>query len=98
MDMAGIGEKPMIRSGPNFLAVYTLEAAISSLTSSQLERTKPPMPRRGLYSAVLAGSSTIEAQASTGSLNWMRAARQSFIRLLRINGYFSRLALYMYQE
>ena len=40
----------------------------------------------------------MEAQASTGSLYCAFAARHSFIRCLRISGYFNRLALYMYQE
>ena len=43
--LAGIGEKPMMRSGPWRLMVCTLAAAISSLTSSQSARTKPPRPR-----------------------------------------------------
>jgi hypothetical protein len=43
--MAGIGEKPMMRSGPCCLMVYTFAAATISFTSSQFERTKPPSPR-----------------------------------------------------
>jgi hypothetical protein len=66
--MAGIGEKPITRSGPCFLIVYTLAAATISLTSSQLERTKPPSPRTLWYSRRLASDSTIEAHASTGIL------------------------------
>ena len=46
--MAGIGEKPTTRSGPHVLMVWTLEAAMISLTSAQFERTKPPRPRMDL--------------------------------------------------
>jgi len=44
--MAGMGENPITRSGPQRLIVYALAAATSSLTSSQVERTSPPKPRR----------------------------------------------------
>ena len=43
--MAGMGEKPNTRSGPQVLMVWALAATISSLTSSQVARTKPPAPR-----------------------------------------------------
>ena len=46
--MAGIGENPTTRSGPQVLIVWIFEAAMISLTSSQVERTKPPRPRIAL--------------------------------------------------
>ena len=45
MDMAGIGENPNTRSGPHVLMVWTCAAEISSFTSSQVARTRPPLPR-----------------------------------------------------
>ena len=46
--MAGIGLKPAMRSGPYFLIVWTWAAAAISVTSFQLARRKPPLPRRDL--------------------------------------------------
>jgi hypothetical protein len=43
--MAGIGEKPTTRSGPYALTVCTCAAAMSSVTSSQVDRRNPPLPR-----------------------------------------------------
>ena len=48
IDIAGIGEKPATRSGPHFLIVCTWAAATSSVASSQLARTRPPLPRADL--------------------------------------------------
>lgn len=45
IDIAGIGEKPAIRSGPWALMVCTCAAAIISVASAQVTRTSPPMPR-----------------------------------------------------
>ena len=45
IDIAGMGEKPAIRSGPYSLMVCTCAAAIISVASAQLTRTKPPLPR-----------------------------------------------------
>ena len=44
-DIAGIGVKPPTRSGPCSRIVCTVAAAISSVASSQEQRTKPPRPR-----------------------------------------------------
>ncbi|MNE78200.1 hypothetical protein D3C80_1745800 [compost metagenome] len=63
-----------------------------SVTSSQLERIKPPMPRLLLYESALALFSTMLAQASTGAMLW-RASRHSLSSGLRIFGYLRRLAL-----
>ena len=49
MDIAGIGENPATRSGPNSLIVCTCAAATSSAASSQVARTSPPLPRAALY-------------------------------------------------
>ena len=40
MDIAGITEKPALRSGPYVFAVYSKDAAVISVASSQVERTK----------------------------------------------------------
>lgn len=93
MLIAGIGEKPITRSGPQVLTVCTLAAAMISSASSQLTRTKPPSPRADWYSRRCAGSSWIDFQASTGSVCFALAARQSLTSRLRAIGYFSRLAL-----
>ncbi len=45
IDIAGIGEKPATRSGPQRLIVWTYAAATSSATSSHDARTSPPLPR-----------------------------------------------------
>ena len=45
IDIAGIGEKPAIRSGPQVLMVCTCAAATISTASSQDTRTCPPLPR-----------------------------------------------------
>ena len=66
--MAGIGEKPMIRSGPYFLMVKALAAAIISVAVSQSARTKPPCPRNRLYSRALSGFWLIDAQASIATV------------------------------
>ncbi len=92
-----MGEKPTTRSGPCLLIVYVLAAAMISSTSSQLERTKPPRPRTDLYERALAGSSTIDPHASTGP-SVRRASRHSRTRRPRTSGYFTRFALYRYQE
>ena len=44
MDMAGMGEKPKILSGPYFFIVYIIAEAMISKTSSQLDLLKPPLP------------------------------------------------------
>ena len=44
-DIAGIGVKPPTRSGPCSRIACTVAAAISSLASSQSQRTNPPRPR-----------------------------------------------------
>ena len=46
--MAGMGEKPATRSGPYFLIVWTCAAATISAASSQVARTRPPLPRADL--------------------------------------------------
>ncbi len=91
-----MGEKPITRSGPWRLMVWMLAAATISLTSSQLERAKPPMPRTFWYSLRLASSLTMLVQASTGPMVW-RAVRHRRSRRARTMGYFTRLALYRYQ-
>ena len=45
MDMAGIGVKPKMRSGPCVWMVWMRAAATSTAASSQDTRTKPPLPR-----------------------------------------------------
>ena len=45
IDIAGIGEKPQTRSGPYSLMVCTCAAAIISVASDQVTRTRPPLPR-----------------------------------------------------
>ena len=74
-----------------------LAAAMISVHSFQLERTKPPKPRFDLYSLALAGSVTMLAHASTGSLYFARASRHSFSKGFLTFGYFRRFAEYMYQ-
>jgi len=68
-----------------------------SLASSQRRRTKPPMPRRLLYARAFSLSSTMLAHASTGG-SVLRACRHRRSNVPRTSGYFSRLALYRYQE
>jgi hypothetical protein len=97
MDIAGMGEKPAMRSGPCSLMVWILAAAMISLTSSQVDRTKPPRPRRRVYEARASLAPTMAAQACTGSSE-ARLSRHSLSSALRTSGYFSRLALYRYQE
>ena len=94
--MAGIGEKPAIRSGPYCLMVWALAAAISSVASSQPARMKPPRPRRDTQLWRLAGSSTIERQAATGVMV-LRASRQWRRRRPRMSGYLIRVPEYRYQ-
>ena len=55
---------PAIRSGPSFLIVYKICAAIISVTSLQFALTLPPFPRASLYALALFSSSTIEAHAA----------------------------------
>lgn len=45
IDIAGIGEKPAIRSGPYSWRVCTCAAAAISSASGQSIRTSPPLPR-----------------------------------------------------
>ena len=45
MDMAGIGVKPKMRSGPWVWMVWMSEAATRVAASSHDTRTKPPLPR-----------------------------------------------------
>ena len=45
IDIAGIGEKPAIRSGPYLAMVCTWAAAAISAASSQPIRIRPPLPR-----------------------------------------------------
>ena len=52
-----------------FFAVYSKDAAVISVASSQVERTKPPIPRADLYFFAFSGSSTIDFQASIGLLD-----------------------------
>ena len=91
MDIAGIGEKPTTRSGPNFLMVKALAAATISLASSQLARTKPPWPRLDLYCLANSGVWLICSQASTGLRVW-RASRHNLASRPRIIGYLTRWA------
>src|SRR5512138_1087129 len=92
IDIAGIGEKPITRSGPYFLTVWTFAAAMISFTSSHVERTKPPRPRIDLYAAARVASSTIDAHASTGPC-FARASRHIRTSRPRTIGYLMRLAL-----
>src|SRR6185437_357794 len=96
IDIAGIGEKPHTRSGPYRLIVWMFAAATISVASSHATRTKPPRPRIDLYFFALAGSSTIDAQASTGP-SVLRASRHSRTSRPRTIGCLRRLALYRYQ-
>ena len=50
-----------------------------------------------MYDLALTGSSTIDAHASTGPSVFL-ASRHRRTRRPRTIGYFTRLALYMYQE
>ncbi|MNN74274.1 hypothetical protein D3C81_1904580 [compost metagenome] len=97
MDMAGIGEKPTMRSGPYFLIVSAFAAAMISFDSSHVARTKPPRPRMDLYCCERTGSWLIQSQAVTGSMV-LRASRHISIRRPRTIGYFTRCAEYTYQE
>ena len=45
IDIAGMGLKPAMRSGPWVLMVCTLAAAAISIASDHPTRTKPPLPR-----------------------------------------------------
>ncbi len=86
IDIAGIGENPATRSGPYALMVCTWAAATSSATSSQLARTRPPLPRARLYARAFAGSEVISAHAATGSPSRPRASRHSFSSVPRTYG------------
>ena len=48
IDIAGIGENPATRSGPHRSMVCTWAAATISVASSQVARTRPPLPRAAL--------------------------------------------------
>src|SRR6266545_6156458 len=96
--MAGIGEKPATRSGPNRLTVETWAAAIISIASSQLARTNPPLPRWDLYVRARPASSTIASHASTGSPVRSRSDLYISSRLPRTYGCFTRRGEYVYQE
>ena len=89
MDIAGIGENPKTRSGPQFRIVQAFAAATISVTSSQCARTKPPSPRREVYEPRFSGSSTIDRHAATG-VRVARASRQSLSSRERTSGYLSR--------
>ena len=75
-DMAGMGEKPKMRSGPYFLAVWSMPATTISVTSSQVVRRKPPLPRAFWMRVRFASSPMMEAYASTGLLPEARSSRQ----------------------
>jgi hypothetical protein len=77
MLIAGIGLKAAIRSGPQARIVCTYAAAASSTASSQLARTKPPVPRADLYRRASAGFPVISAQAATGSPSWPALASRN---------------------
>src|SRR5262249_24731074 len=96
--MAGIGEKPANRSGPYVLMVYTCAAAMSSVASSHVARTRPPLPRTALYRRAASGSSTMDAHASTGSPSRDLASRYISSRTPRTYGYRTRVGEYVYQE
>ena len=71
-DIAGIGVKPPTRSGPCSRIACTVAAAISSVASSQSQRTNPPRPR----SPGSGRRRPPAANAATGSAADARAARQ----------------------
>ena len=48
-----------MRSGPYFLMVWTWAAATISDASSQLVRTRPPLPRACLYARAVSGFSDL---------------------------------------
>ena len=73
MDIAGIGEKPVQRSGPYFSMVCTCAAAVISTASCHEARTRPPLPRACWNSRRFTGSLTIDSHAFTGS-SWIRLA------------------------
>ena len=77
MLIAGIGLKAAIRSGPQARIVCTYAAAASSTASSQLARTKPPVPRADLYRRASTGFAVISAQAATGSPSWPALASRN---------------------
>ena len=62
-----------------------------SVASSQLARTKPPLPRVVLIALRRAGSFWIAVQAATGVMV-SRIFRQARIRLPRMRGFFTRFA------
>ena len=62
-----------------------------SVASSQVARTKPPLPRVFVYEARRAGSFWIAAQAATGVIV-ARILRHARIRAPRISGFFTRFA------
>src|SRR3546814_19590594 len=77
--------------------VYILAAATTSLTSSQLARTNPPIPRTDLYCSARPGVVQICSQARVGAMV-LRASRHIRARRPRSMGYLMRLALYKYHE
>src|SRR5574339_240253 len=96
--MAGIGEKPMMRSGPYFLTVYIVDAAVISRASSHDTRRKPPLPRACWMDLRADGFSITLAQASTGSGCFFFASRHRSISTPRMYGYLTRIGLYWYHE
>src|SRR5438874_8511544 len=92
-DIAGIGEKPITRSGPHLRAVYRAAAEINSDTSSHLARRKPPLPRACRMRERFCGSSTSEPQASTGLACLLFASRQKSSSGPRTYGYFTLIGL-----
>ncbi len=91
--MAGMGENPVTRSAPCFLTVWIVAAETRSSASSQLARRKPPLPRACWKRRRFPGSSTIDAQASTGSGCAAFASRQRSTSAPRRYGYFTRSGL-----
>ncbi len=65
--MAGIGLNPITRSGPYFWAVWMLATAMISMTSSQLTRRNPPIPRAFWYATRASPSSWRAFHAFIGS-------------------------------
>src|SRR5699024_4312847 len=98
MDIAGIGEKPTLRSGPYFITVYNVDAAINFVTSSQSTRTKPPLPLACLYDFAFSSSSTMLCYASNVLSYVLSASRHKRINCLRTYGYLTRKGLYIYHE
>ena len=64
--------KAKLRSGPYFIAVCRSDEATSSDTSSQLERTKPPLPR-----ASCSSWAALRCRSTTGMPTCRLQARRS---------------------